>query len=356
MHLSPVQLASQGSFVKIKWDKLTVKDITECDERGVTLLHHAASAGLMANIPKHLQDKKYWTPTPNGTTIYMLSLQRPNPNWWFDKNDLTEEEIIKKNNMGESFLSLAVQLSFHNIEKLIPKESLTQKALSQDYKEGDKIIHIMAKHNVIQNLPKSVLNESLLSLKGKNGDTVYHHQASIGRIKDFPKRVLTKTTLTLENDKGLTPLFSMALNEPEMIPKELLTPEFLHVKRKGQTPLHCWVQGEFWMNVPLELITKKSLKVKTRHSILFSIVEQYERNKTWYKNDKIVSDKINKLFSKALNLGDVQSLRDIRKDMLARESAHPLEIEPRVSSLIQKELGKRTILSVLNKKEACIDI
>jgi hypothetical protein len=41
--------------------------------------------------------------------------------------------------MGESFLSLATQLSFHNIGKLIPKESLTQKALSQDYKDGDKI-------------------------------------------------------------------------------------------------------------------------------------------------------------------------------------------------------------------------
>jgi hypothetical protein len=357
MPLSPVQLASQGSFVKIKWDKLTVKDITECDERGVTLLHHAASAGLMGNIPKHLQDKKYWTPTPNGTTMYMLALQRPSPNWWFDRNDLTEEEIIKKNNMGESFLSLAVQLSFHNVGKLIPKESLTQKALSQNYKEGDKIIHIMAKHNVVQNLPKSVLNEELLSLKGKDGDTVYHHQASIGRIKDFPKKVLTKTALTLENDKGMTPLFSMALNEPEMIPKELLTPKYLHVKKGGYTPLHCWLQGESWMNIPLELITKESLRLKTRHSTLFNIVEQYDRNRVWHSDDKAISEKMNKLFAKALKLGETHDLKEINEKLSIKEKDYiKQEGFDWVSNMIQKEIAKRKILKELSTKEAYIDI
>jgi hypothetical protein len=357
MNLSPVQLASQGSFVKIKWDKLTEEDITEWDGKGVTLLHHAASAGLMHNIPKHLQDKKYWTDTPNGTTMYMLALQRPSPNWWFDKNDLTEEEIIKKNNMGESFLSLATQLSFHNVGKLIPKESLTERALTQDYKEGDKIIHIMAKHNVIQNLPKSVLNEELLSLKGKDGDTVYHYQAAIGRIKDFPRRVLTKTALTLENDQGVTPLFSMAHKEPEMIPKELLTPKYLHAKRGGQTPLHCWIQGEFWMDLPLELITKESLKVKTQHSILFNIVEQYDRNRTWYADDKAVSYKIERLFSKALKLGDTNDLKEIRGKLRIKEKDYMKRKEIEwVSSIIQKEIAKRKILKELSTKGACIDI
>ena len=353
----PVELASCGSYNQIKWDRLTEKDITEWDGMGVTLLHHAASAGLMGNIPKHLQDKKYWTPTPNGTTMYMLALQRPSPNWWFNKNDLTEEEIIKKNKMGESFLSLAVQLSFHNVGKLIPKESLTQKALRQDYKDGDKIIHIMAKHNVIQNLPKSVLNEGLLSLKGKDGDTVYHHQAAIGRIKDFPKRVLTKTALTLENDKGMSPLFSMALNEPEMIPKEVLTPKYLHVKKQSQTPLHCWIQGESWMNIPLELITKESLKIKTQHSILFNIVEQYDRNRTWYADDKAISDKIEKLFAKALKLGDTNDLKEIRNKLRIKEKDYlKKQGLDWVSSIIQKEIAKRKILKELNTKEACINI
>jgi hypothetical protein len=215
----------------------------------------------------------------------------------------------------------------------------------------------MAKHNVIQNLPKSVLNEELLSLKGKDGDTVYHYQAAIGRIKDFPKRVLTKTALTQENDKGMTPLFSMALNEPEMIPKELLTPKYLHVKREGQTPLHCWIQGEFWMDIPLELITKESLKVKTQHSILFNIVEQYDRNRTWYADDKAVLDKIEKLFSKALKLGDTNDLNEIKDKLRIKEKDYlKKQGLDWVSSIIQKEIAKRKILKELSTIEACIDI
>jgi hypothetical protein len=351
-----VNLASEGKFSKINWGGLTVKDITEKDEAGYTLLHHVASAGLMQNIPKHLQDKKYWSETPDGTTIYMLALQRPYPNWWVDKNDLTEKEILKRNQLGESFLSLAIKTSL-NISKLIPHKSLSPRVLLTNYKDGDKIIHLLARENGIRNLPKKLLYEELLSTPGHNGHTVYHTLASMGKLGSLPTKLLTKKALTQQSKHGATALLFMAQYEPDIIPKELLTTTFILKEQFGGTPLHSWAKGHLWMNIPLEFITKETLQAKREPPLLNCIINQYAENRFTYKDDKDTLEKMDKIFHKCLKLANIKGLEALIKPIETKELGFilPPNMGP-VSSMIKKSIMKRKILSKINRKKAYIEI
>jgi hypothetical protein len=356
MSRSPIQLAAAKSFFKIDWANLTPKDITEVGPDGKTLLHHAAFNGFWDRLPEPLTDKKYWTDTSDGTTIPMLAVHSYSSELWVNPKDLTEDEILKKNKAGECFLSLAIQLSYRDISKIIPKESLTQKALRSEY-GNEKIIHLLARNDGIKKIPKKLLTEDLLCLKGRNGDTVYHVLAQEGKISHLPKELLTKKALTTTNDHGLTPLFTIAEKEPSLIPKELLTPEFLHEKRNGETPLHCWLQGEFWMDIPLEVITKESLRLLSGRTVLHHIVDLYDTNRLWFQKDKETTKKIEQLFKKALRLGDTETLEITRDRMKTKEKDYlKADHLKRVSSIIQDELNKRKLITKISQKEASIEI
>jgi hypothetical protein len=349
---SPLILASFGQYDKINWKQLTPKDLEEVNGSGENLLHYVALAGLWNELPKQLQDKKYWTRTTSGTTILMQAAQSPDMDW-VDPKDLTEREIIRKNKLGGSVISLAIT---HGNLKKIPKSSITDEVLTDSNKSGDLIIHLIGKENEIKRVPKHLLTEELLCLKDSEGQTVYHILAAEGKLKNLPKSLLTVNGLTQRDNYNATPLLCMVDHEPELIPKELLTPEIMTQTQFGETPIHAWATGDRWMEMPLELITEETLKSKAPYTLLYCLISQYDRNKAWCSDNKEIFDKMNKIFSKALQLGDKKDLLEVKKELEKSEHKILPKGIRKTSTLINKELTKRKVMKTINKKEAYIEL
>jgi hypothetical protein len=348
----PLTLASFDQYDKINWKTLTPKDLKEVNGSGENLLHYVALAGLWGKLTKALQDKKYWAKTNAGTTILMQAAQSPNMDW-VDPNDLTETEILKKNKLGGSIISLAIT---HGNLKKIPKRSITEKVLKDSTKSGDLIIHLIANENEINRIPRPLLKEELLCLKDSQGQSVYHILASEGRLKTLPKELLTTKSLTQRDNYNATPLLCMADHEPELIPKELLTPEIMTQEQFGETPIHAWATGDRWMDMPLELITKETLKSKSPYTLLYCLISQYDRNKAWLSDNKEKSAKMDKIFYKALKLGGEKELLEVKAELKKTEHKILPKGLKKTSALITQELTKRKVMKALNKKDALIEI
>jgi hypothetical protein len=348
----PLTLASYGQYDKIDWKKLTPKDLDKTNGSGENLLHYVAKAGLWYELPKTLKDKKYWTKTNAGTTIFMQAAQSPDMGW-IDPNDLTEKEILKKNILGYSVISLAIT---HGNLKKIPKQSITDKVLKDLQKSKDRIVHLIAKENEIKRVPRSLLTEELLCLKDSEDQSVYHILADEGKLKDLPKSLLTVNGLTQRDNYNATPLLCMVDHEPELIPKELLTPEIMTQEQFGETPIHAWATGDRWMEMPLHLITKETLRTKSPYTLLYCLISQYDRNKAWRSDNNEIFTKMNRLFYKALKLGDKKDLLEVKSELEKCEHKVLPKGMNKTSDLIKAELTRRKFIKSFNKAEEPLDI
>jgi hypothetical protein len=348
----PITLASYKQFDKINWKKLTPKDLEQINGSGENLLHYVARAGLWYELPPNLKEKKYWGKTNAGTTIYMQAAQSPDMDW-IDPKELTEKEILRKNKQGHSVISLAI--SYGNLKK-IPKTSITGKVLRDSTKSGDLIIHLIAKEDDIKRIPKHLLTEGLLCLKDSEGQTIYHILADEGKLKTLPKSLLTINGLTQKDDYNATPLLGMVEQEPELIPKELLTPKVMTQKQFGKTPLHAWATGDRWIDMPLELITEDTLKTKSPYTLLYCLISQYDRNKAWLADNKEKFTKMNRIFVKALKLGDKKSLLEAKEKLEKCEHKVLPKGMRKTSALIKDELTRRKFLQSFNKAESPLEI
>ncbi len=348
---SPLFLASFRRLDAIKWKELTEKDVTECDEKGQTLLHHCAKEGYWGHLPTELTDKRHWKPTFDGTTVPMYAMMG-NVLSWLKEDELTDSKLTIKDKRGRSLLSIACVAG--NLDQ-IPKESLTPKVLSAKHEKKNSFLHLIAEGNSFRDLPPETLNESLLSLKGDGEKSIYHILAENGNIWLLPKKLLTPQGLLLEDNQGITPLNILLKKEDpiEILPKELLTKEFLcKESQRKEALIHSWVNGKFWMNIPHNLLTKETLKSKGKETLLRSILYQYGREALWYTKNNQTLNAMTALVKKAIQLGDTNELERIHKEQITLEmgDTYPNKVK-KLTTLIKEGLAKRKVLEEMGKKE-----
>jgi hypothetical protein len=342
---SPLFLASFRRLDAIKWEELTDKDVTACDDKGRTLLHHCAKEGFWGHLPIKLRDEKYWKPTFEGTTVPMYAMMG-NVLSWLEKRELAEDKLTKKDKQGRSLLSIACAAG--NLDR-IPKESLTPKVLSEKHEGENSFLHLIAEGKSFIDLPPEVLNEALLSLKGDRGKSVYHTLAENGNIWLLPKKLLTPKGLLLEDNQGKTSLEILLNKEDpiEILPKELLTKEFLFKERKGGKALiHSWVKGKYWMNIPPNLLTKNTLKSKGEDSLLRSILSQYGQEAIWQTKGTPILNAMTSLVKRSIQLGDIQEIEKIRQEQMTLETGdhYPNQVK-KLTALISEGLTKRKLIA-----------
>jgi hypothetical protein len=353
---SPLFLASFGKFESIKWEKLEVKDITECDDRGRTLLYHCAKEGLWDKLPERLRDQKYWQPTFDNTTILMCAVQSGNAKWIKDY-PITKENLLEQNKIGESMLSLAI-LS-ENLDA-IPEELITKDLLKETLHNKERYIHFISRNKKIKLIEWEMLDEELLGIQDSRGNSSYHLLAENETLRLIPRHLLTLDKILTENNQGISPLDSLVHEEDpsELLKNELLTEEiFFKEKENIEAPIHPWVNGQAWANIPKKFITSKNLTSKGSVTLLKSILSQYARQAVWYtKNDDNLK-KMTELVKLSVKFGDKKEIQEILKELetLEKGDTYPNGIK-KASTLISEELTKKKILKEVTDNKRFLEI
>jgi hypothetical protein len=107
-----------------------------------------------------------------------------------------------------------------------------------------------------------VYTHELLSTRTGSGETVYHLLAQSYALDCIPKKLINKDSLLLSTDERRTVLHSLAINTPELIPKEITLKEMLIKDKNNCTPLHGYAYGSKWSDIPKEFLTKESVEIK----------------------------------------------------------------------------------------------
>ena len=370
---STIDLARLGWYEQVQWNKLTPKDIGTFDEHGMNFLHYASKDGRWQNLPLELRDKKHWKLSKSGNSVIMFAFQGAN-NSWVDPEDLTEKELLRKNNKGESIISMLVNKG--QIQRL-PKSCITENILREQYMKVDlktrisyqeSIIHLIAKKDQIKHIPTSLLNENLLSIPGNYGETVYHILAERCQIHLLHPDTLTKRALTIENAYGVNPLVAMAEQQPQLIPKELKTAKYLYEDylpkdktafQSRESPLQAWAAGKHWEDIPSSLLNKKSVSIGSPDSPIDHILKNYaEETKSVHSMRGELIAKVTKL----LELVDTDELKRLKNQEEEKESLRLIDVvnlRYSPANLIKKELGKRAVVKSLHKgkhQEEIIDV
>lgn len=275
---SPLQLAMQNRYKEIEWDNITENDIQERDSEDRTLLHYAASDGYWNFIPQKLKDKKYWTTSKTGNTVFMSALLHGNKEKWGCMEGLTEKDILMQNDCGQSIAEDAARRGYFN---RFPKSLITNKVLSQATcftKGDDLIVHLLAKSSQFNCIPKEIITEELLSLKGNYGENLYHILSGERQINLIPEKLLTRKALTAQSQTGVTALHRIAAHRHHLIPEDITLDDLLLKTTKRITVLHSWAGSSGWINIPDKFLTKKSLELKDDYGTcpIDNIIEDYK--------------------------------------------------------------------------------
>lgn len=251
--------------------------------------------------------------------------------------DLTEEDLLKKDENGESIIFWALK---NGVFEHIPKRCITQKVLLLDIPGTDgKLIHLLAKERIFNYIPKDILSEELLSVKGKYGKSAYHLLANQGTIKNLPPKLLTKFALTLKADNGWTALHTIAGTTPHIIPDCITLEDLLTPANDNTTPLESWAMGPNWMEMPDKYITSKTLLMKDNHGIcpLDCFIKGYEYECN-HRKDLAISytPKIKSIFTK------------VPSDILKELENHKCK---EVRMISKSEISKRKMMEFPKAKE-----
>jgi len=335
---SIVKLAGNRRYLEIDWLKITEKDVCELDSNGFTLLHYAARDGVWGLIPKKFKDKHYWREAQNGDTIYMSAFSGKDQSW-IDLRDLTQEDILKCNEQGQSILSNAIA---GKIFGRLPKTLITPDLLSMGERGYPKVIHSVARLGQFGHIEKKHLSHKLLSQVGDYGESVYHILALTHDMRYLPKEFVTKQVVTLKTKSGVMPLHTMAEFEWELVPKDITYADVCYPAVGKETPLHAWSRGRGWVEIPDKFLTKESLLLTNinKDTPLNLIWKQYHN--LFYANfegdvglRKKVDNKMKKIFSK-LSLRQLKEFQNSQYSILA--------------PLIKEELVRRKAVQILKKR------
>jgi hypothetical protein len=337
---SPLILAIQDRYEEIEWEKLTQKDIQEEDPKGKTLLHYAATDGYWSFVPPSLKDKKYWTTTLEGDTIYMRALihgRNEKQGVWIRLDELVQEDILAVNKSGENIAEDAARRGYF---KYFSKEVMTTRVLTchaNPPKRHDLIIHLLARSGQFDCIPREILTEELLSLKGNYGENLYHILSGERQIHLIPEKLLTIQAMTSQSDTGVTPLHRMAAHRHALIPEEITLDDLLLKTVKGVTVLHSWAGSSGWINIPNEFLTRETLELKDGYGTtpIDNIIENYSNG--WASRPPGAASTMNKKMKsvlKKLSDGKLQELKTI----------------PCLQVLVEDQLLKRKLINGVSEE------
>jgi len=350
---SLLRISELQGFNSVDWGKLSEKDIEAQDKTGRTLLHHAAREGLWHLIPNDLQNKKYWKTASDGETVYIAAFKGKTPDL-LNLTDLTEEDILIKNNKGESVLSLACQ---HMRLKYIPQQLISKGVLEEVGTDTDRYIHEITRNDGIAIIPPMLLTEELLSLKGNYQDSSYHILARLGQLSLIPTELITEKAVLLKNELGTRVLEELAESEPHLIPKSLLNSDILCNEKENYPPLHRWAKGKAWAKIPKYLITHSTLQINAKgddyspkkKNLISILMKSYSYNikrDQKHENKKESKDFIKYALS-SLKTNDLIKLS--KEEINLDEGLDPLFKNQFPSKLIKDEISKRDVVKLINK-------
>lgn len=353
---SPLFLASFERFELIKWGKLTEKDITECDDKGNTLLHHCAKEGLWRKLPEKLRDQKYWKPTFDNTTIFMCAVQSDNTKW-INEYNITKGDILEENKIGDSTLSLAI---LNNNLNAIPKNLITKDILKEKISETERYIHFIARAKKIKLIDWELLDEEILSIKNAKGNSSYHILAENQTLRLTPKHTLTLKAILQENNEGMSPLDLLVHNEN---PKEILSDEFFteeiffKEKENIEAPIHPWAEGQAWAKIPKKFITPKTLGSKGKESLLKTIISRYAQTAVWFHKEDVPIKEMTDLVKLCIKYGDKKEIQEILKNIesLEKGDTYPTGVK-KASLVIKEELTKRKVFEEISNNQKSLEI
>ena len=203
----------------------------------------------------------------------------------------------------------------------------------------------MVKHPPLKHIPQEVFTHELLSTRTDSGETVYHLLAQSYVLECIPKELINKDSLLLETPDKRTVLHSVAVNIPELIPKEITLKEMLIRDKNNFTPLHGYACSSKWSDIPKEFLTKDSVEIEDREG----------KTPTDYILDEFGFDVAyrekgtdHKRISKVKHV-----LSLVSQDFLNKRTK--LENHT-ITKLIEQELNKRKILKEINKTEQSLEI
>jgi hypothetical protein len=270
-------------------------------------------------------------------------------------SNLTEQDLLANN--GE-IVSWAIDKgTFHELPKAaITAKVLLQKAIRGPQK-GCSLLQIIALVNTnttpskvppLKHIPKEVFTHELLSTKEDSGETVYHMLAHSHVLGCIPKELITKDSLLLTTDEGRTVLHSVAINNPELIPKEITLKEMLMKDKNNFTPLHGYACSNKWADIPKIFLTKESVEIKDREGNTPTdyMLEEFGFDAA-YRDKKSDPKRISQI-KHILSLISP----DFLKTLVKRKGIENLDL----LKLIKQEELKRNLHSKLSEKEQSIEI
>jgi len=340
----PTYLASRCQYNYVDWNNLTEKDITTFNDKGYTFLHYVAEHGYWNRLPIKLRDSKYWRESESGDTIYICAFRGKDTDW-ITKESLTTEDLLKKNNTGQSIATLAAESKkFAELPKnIITREVLLTPLTAQ--RKWDKLVHFLAQTGQIPAVPEDLLTEELLSIKGRGGNTVFHTLAENNYTDDIDPKLWTIENLTLTSYDKTTPLHTIAQYKPHLLPKDISLKELTLKTREGHTPLHGWARRHNWRNIPDKFLTKDSLELKDNYGtkLIYQITERFKTDEAIAptKLNAMLNLKMKSILSKV----DDKTLHSLAADENSKLAKH-----------VVAELSKRKLVKELSKSEVNIDI
>lgn len=194
--LSPLDHASKLRYDLIEWNKLTEKDITESDKKGVSFLMHIVKYGHWTNLPPKLKEFSLTQPAIGKDKIIHLMAREGKINT-IAKEFITEDLLSLKGNKGDSVYYVLAQENYANH---IDKSLWTRQALTLKSNNGHTPLHFLVQCHP-ELLPDDITLEDML-IQDNEGDSALYMWARGSRWSEIPDKFLTKKTLELKVGYG----------------------------------------------------------------------------------------------------------------------------------------------------------
>lgn len=205
----------QKSLSEVTSGKLTKKELTqERDEDGKSKLHLAAFVGDLSQIPPEtFEDLDLLLNTKDNRERNIFHAVTQSPENFGDqlpkilKSYFQEPKILEiPDSDGNSIVHYLAKIGQLN---LVPIPVLIQhpKLLTQNNKEGQIPLHLVAENTTIGRFPEEFVTQKAINTQDKQGNTPLHVAAVRGFFREFPQKILTVSNLiNLKNDEGMNPL------------------------------------------------------------------------------------------------------------------------------------------------------
>jgi hypothetical protein len=224
---TPLEHASKLRYDLIEWHKLTQKEITERDKKGISFLMHIVSYGHWTNLPPKLKEFSLTQPAHGDDKIIHIMARNGKLNT-IPTEFITEGILSLEGNKKESVYHLLAQENYaHHIDKSL----WTKKALTLASYDDCTPLHTLVQYQP-ELLAEDITLDDLL-LPNKDGETPLYMWARGSHWSELPDKFLTKETLELKVGYGNFETIVHHICERFKNDTVLKSPEFMmHLKIK----------------------------------------------------------------------------------------------------------------------------